>query len=1066
MAGLTFVNQVGAVEGMNQAAPGTLIPESFVRWSQDVLFDRAGLMRRRGPFNKFKMYDNSGTENIDGLFDHSVSGSPDLNDDERVIAVLSTYNPIGAERIGMLVDSFNQTTSARETILRVFDNNFKYLGYEVLPFDVPLLSIVSAKPALGGGLWVSIVDNPSDPDTHYQFFWRGGYGSDKSTSVTGDFTLETVSGVSIEHNGISTLVNTDTVANLSEGQFVYARNVSESKDYYIGTIKEIDRIGTGFTLEKRPFIWDSINVDNNHNTVLTVEDANRASTTATITTLETILFETGDVVTISGIPAPYADYNGSYTITVTSPTTFTYTIATTPSHYNPTSSPYPGVVKMDNDLTELVKTDLPLKFVSVRPYAHMHGRGLLNIVDGDLTGITSGTEGTSAEGHWQAANVLGYNLYRASDNFYIGKINTVSNNTTANLYADSGIKLQGEEYIMRSTDNTDLVNDFCVGSSTNTLYNFAGLYTAVYAGYQWYGNFAQDDANTNRVVFSASHDREAIDLSRDAADSIIFPGKSKFRGLGSSSAGLLVFLEDRTYILRGNDRTNFSIEQLVPEGCLCASSIVEYGGGVFWAGKSGIMFFDGASVRNLTKDNIGLYYTDSLDVFNPEQDRVLGFMHKNNLIMHYTSFKSPFDPIRYEPLYADDWNNSEDKYGKETWDQFDPDFEYEDFFTQNNTPIYWDRKILNNPEESASTGTGITYSAGGRVTNKALTSNVATLTISNGHGLKVGDKIVVKDVDATFNTPTTPSDTTDTVTAITTTSVSYARTATNVSSTAVSSSTAIAIKSSGATWGTTTNIQKYGPLRKNTSMTFNIYIPTNALTTLSNMDFRGSTSIETVYGLKTILGVNSVESNKFRARLIDIHPVFDTNTNGSDDLLIEKINIPTTDLVRGPDFYLQTKHFTVGDPILRKWFQRIMISMLLYDGAIRMDLVDDDDNDEVDINKKKHKNWEVFVEKGYDWDYLGKGDLNDFGIVFPKITSPLISSWENVENALYLWDELFTADFNRYSKRIAWRKSSVGFRLYQLNNYKKPFNGVVTTPTRVEMQGFSIGFKPIRSGRV
>jgi hypothetical protein len=225
------------------------------------------------------------------------------------------------------------------------------------------------------------------------------------------------------------------------------------------------------------------------------------------------------------------------------------------------------------------------------------------------------------------------------------------------------------------------------------------------------------------------------------------------------------------------------------------------------------------------------------------------------------------------------------------------------------------------------------------------------------------------------------------------------------------------------------------------------------------MDFRGVTAIETIYGLKTIVGVNSVESNALRARLIDIHPVFDTNSNGDDVYLVEKINIPYSDLVKGPDFYLQTKHFTVGDPVLRKWFQRILLNMLLYDGAIRMDLVDDDDNDSVDINKKKHKYWELFTEKGYDWSYLTD-------IQFPKIVSPNKATWENVEGSATYWDELFTADFNRYSKRVSWRKPSVGFRLYQLNEYKKPFNGVVTRPNRVEIQGFSIGFKPLRQGRI
>jgi hypothetical protein len=982
---LTFVNQIGAVEGMNQAAPGTLIPESFVRWSQDVLFDRAGLMRRRGPFDKFDLYKTNPVTGLKEVTDFTRTGV----EDERILAVLSTYDPTGAERIGMLVDSYEETGADRRTILRVFDNTFTFLGEETLPFDVTPLSIVSAKPALGGGLWVSIADDPANSDTHYQFFWRGGYSGTSKSSCSVDFS--NVPGFFSGGHGSSThthgtLDNDFSIpddADISIGQFVYVE-ISATDYRYIGVVKDVDP--NTVTLEKHPFIWlSSIN-----------QNVGKATPSA-----------------------------GEFD----------------------TDTPYGS---------------LTLKFVSVRPYEHVHGRGLLStstLTTG--TDAVSGTVGTSGEGHWRSANVAGWNVYRASDNAYFGRVNTITDNTNFDFYEHTGIVVEGEEYVMRDPgSSTSFPQSYRV--SERAINNFGGLYTSVYAGYQWYGNLANDDQNTNRVVFSAAHDHEAVDLSLEAADSIIFPGKSKFRGLGASSAGLLVFLEDRTYILRGNDRTNFSVEQLVPEGCLCPSSIVEYGGGVFWSGKSGIMFFDGASVRNLTKDNLGLYYTDSLDVFNPEQDRVIGFMHKNNLIMHYTSWKSPFDPIRYEPLYAADWSASDDKYGFTSWTEFDSDFDYDDFFTQNNTPIYWDRKILNNPEESSSTGSTITWSAGGVVTNKSLTSNVATLTISNGHGINVNDQIIVSNVDATFNG-------TYIVTAKTNTTISYAKTATDVASTAVTvtyPNPPRAIKSAGGLWGSTTNIQKYGPLRKNTSITFAVYLPTNSLTTLSNMDFRGVTAIETVYGLKTILGVNSVESNALRARLIDIHPVFDTNSNGDDAYLVEKINLPYSDLVRGPDFYLQTKHFTVGDPVLRKWFQRVLLNMLLYDGAVRMDIVDDDDNDDVDIKKKKHKNWEVFVEKGYDWDYLGKGEGTEFGIVFPKITSPRKSTWGNVEAALYDWDELFTSDFNRYSKRISWRKGSVGFRLYQLNDYKKPYNGVVTRPTRLELQGFSIGFKPLRQGRI
>lgn len=66
------------------------------------------------------------------------------------------------------------------------------------------------------------------------------------------------------------------------------------------------------------------------------------------------------------------------------------------------------------------------------------------------------------------------------------------------------------------------------------------------------------------------------------------------------------------------------------------------------------------------------------------------------------------------------------------------------------------------------------------VSNKALTSNVATLTTSAAHGLFEGDSVVVTSVDATFNG-------TYTITAVpTTTTFRYAKTASNVTSTAVS----------------------------------------------------------------------------------------------------------------------------------------------------------------------------------------------------------------------------------------------------------------------------------------
>ena len=74
------------------------------------------------------------------------------------------------------------------------------------------------------------------------------------------------------------------------------------------------------------------------------------------------------------------------------------------------------------------------------------------------------------------------------------------------------------------------------------------------------------------------------------------------------------------------------------------------------------------------------------------------------------------------------------------------------------------------------------------ITNKALTSNVATLTTSAGHNYREGDVVVVSGVDATFNG-------TYAITAVpTSTTFTYAKTASNVSSAAASGSSSVSAR--------------------------------------------------------------------------------------------------------------------------------------------------------------------------------------------------------------------------------------------------------------------------------
>lgn len=83
---------------------------------------------------------------------------------------------------------------------------------------------------------------------------------------------------------------------------------------------------------------------------------------------------------------------------------------------------------------------------------------------------------------------------------------------------------------------------------------------------------------------------------------------------------------------------------------------------------------------------------------------------------------------------------------------------------------------------SGYTGNGIAYT----ISNKALTSNVATITTNKAHYLSVGETVKISGVDATFDGSYTVASTP------TTTTFTYAKTATNVTSTAVTATTAYA----------------------------------------------------------------------------------------------------------------------------------------------------------------------------------------------------------------------------------------------------------------------------------
>jgi hypothetical protein len=95
--------------------------------------------------------------------------------------------------------------------------------------------------------------------------------------------------------------------------------------------------------------------------------------------------------------------------------------------------------------------------------------------------------------------------------------------------------------------------------------------------------------------------------------------------------------------------------------------------------------------------------------------------------------------------------------------------------------------FANSTDQLVFTSTGLTV--GGTITNKVMTSGVATLTTASAHGLTAGDAIWVEGVDSNFNS----SNNAWTVSSATTTTFTYTSAVTaTVTSTAVTSSIALA----------------------------------------------------------------------------------------------------------------------------------------------------------------------------------------------------------------------------------------------------------------------------------
>lgn len=519
MSGVVAQTFPPAPGGMNTALAGQEIDDTEAQYLQDILLDKPGLARRRGPVQLQSDF-VALTRPASGL----------------AIAI----NPAGEDRYAALTgtEAAGYLTVWSDDKSAIVDLSWPH----VLPTEPAVSSarryrLHQAAPAQGGGTWVSTASDYSSTDTplHALGLWYGGNLADYST---GTITL-TRGSAAVTGSGTSWLTTA------CPGMFLFANTDDAGAGTFTSTL-----IGVVLSV--------------NSNTSITLESA----------------------------------------------------------------SPYTGSAGRSYSL------------VSLRGFIPKVNKGRITCAT-DSTTVSGGATKFSS----QALGTGTWNLYRASDFTWIGKVTSVQSNISLTLAANAAIALADEQYIAIRGDWATADKSVDLTGSSNKV----GWLSAIYAERQWYANNGASFDKTYRLWFSDTADKEAVDLSGDG-DWIPISSTSDIpepvRMLVPTYNALLVGKESETFAVYGTSPSSFSAKKLADDGCLSTMSAQSYGGGAIWAGRQGIYFYDGVSVTNLTDNKLGDVWKNSVFTVDPLRYRMWSMIANDHYILHIEDINPTIDVIK------------------------------------------------------------------------------------------------------------------------------------------------------------------------------------------------------------------------------------------------------------------------------------------------------------------------------------------------------------------------------------------------------------------------------------
>jgi hypothetical protein len=503
--------------------------------------------------------------------------------------LVAALNPQGNARFSVL--GGNNTNG----YLSLYDAGLATVTDLAWPFPLPSNPASSQfymqtdiKPALRGGALIG-VSSAYDANSPSQAlaFWYGGTKANASITVTGTRGSQTVTGT-----GFS--------ASVDVGMFLFSDTDDPYAQAYIGVVKSVDS-NTSLTLvSPSPYGFTS-----KSGTFQSIRGFAPKVAKGELTTDVSTATVTGGTTKFrsqkldAGVVLPGTPSSGSAVITAISSTV--------------------GLTK-----------GMPVTGTNI-------GSGARILSVDSSTQVTLTVNSTGSPGSVSLTFKVPWDLYRASDSTWIGTVLSVQSEIGLTLMANAAVSLAGESFIaVRADANFSLVT---TGSTQKV-----GFISANYADRQWYFNNGGDFSTTSRGWFSDPADPEMVDMSVFDGDWLDIVSTANVneptRGAQAASNGLLVFKETETFIIKGASPSSFAVQKLDDDGTVNGGSVQAYSGGVIWAGREGIHFYDGNSSQNISTAKLGDYYRSMIRTFDPTKYRMWSMIDRD----HYFLFLESVTP--------------------------------------------------------------------------------------------------------------------------------------------------------------------------------------------------------------------------------------------------------------------------------------------------------------------------------------------------------------------------------------------------------------------------------------